>query len=369
MENSDFTMDQHSGSGSSSPTLNSSSPSSDVSEFKTCFGCQQPIIDEIRLRVAPDLEWHAACLVCAECQLLLDENCTCFIKNEKTYCKKDYVKLFGVSCSACRQPINKTDYIMRARDQVYHSKCFSCFKCDVTLPPGEQFGFHEGRLYCKTDYNTAQQDKLTSSDHSSIENGDNNQRRIQPTGSRTTKRSNSEKGPRVRTVLSEQQLQTLRTVYGTNPRPDALLKEHLVEITGLSPRVIRVWFQNKRCKDKKKMIHAQEQARQQAIHGGPTNIPPLTPQTPLTPDSISPHHSMSAFTYPPSNYEPISTQPSVSPIATYHQHNPAYNSPTETLAHFDINVDYSSQNLTQVEHHQTYVHASAGNSTQVTPYF
>ncbi len=29
------------------------------------------------------------------------------------------------------------------------------------------------------------------------------------------------------------------------------MKEQLVEMTGLSPRVIRVWFQNKRCKDKK----------------------------------------------------------------------------------------------------------------------
>ena len=79
-----------------------------------------------------------------------------------------------------------------------------------------------------------------------------------------TKRSNSDKGPRVRTVLSEQQLQTLRTVYASNPRPDALLKEHLVEITGLSPRVIRVWFQNKRCKDKKKAIQA-EAARLQSL--------------------------------------------------------------------------------------------------------
>ena len=72
-----------------------------------------------------------------------------------------------------------------------------------------------------------------------------------------------DKGPRVRTVLSEQQLQTLRTVYAGNPRPDALLKEHLVELTGLNPRVIRVWFQNKRCKDKKRAIQAEAIARQQ----------------------------------------------------------------------------------------------------------
>ena len=38
-----------------------------------------------------------------------------------------------------------------------------------------------------------------------------------------------------------------------NPRPDALMKEQLTEMTGLSQRVIRVWFQNKRCKEKKRM--------------------------------------------------------------------------------------------------------------------
>merc|ERR1711953_680791 len=59
---------------------------------------------------------------------------------------------------------------------------------------------------------------------------------------------------RVRTVLTEKQLSLLKSCYSANPRPDALMKEQLVEMTGLSPRVIRVWFQNKRCKDKKKHI-------------------------------------------------------------------------------------------------------------------
>lgn len=62
----------------------------------------------------------------------------------------------------------------------------------------------------------------------------------------------SERSTRVRTVLSESQLHMLQTCYSANPRPDALMKEQLVEMTGLSPRVIRVWFQNKRCKDKKR---------------------------------------------------------------------------------------------------------------------
>lgn len=73
----------------------------------------------------------------------------------------------------------------------------------------------------------------------------------QPQNESSTKRK-ADRPTRVRTVLNEKQLHTLRTCYNANPRPDAMMKEQLVEMTGLSPRVIRVWFQNKRCKDKKK---------------------------------------------------------------------------------------------------------------------
>lgn len=81
--------------------------------------------------------------------------------------------------------------------------------------------------------------------------------------SRKDKKKDKSKTTRIRTVLNEKQLHTLRTCYNANPRPDALMKEQLVEMTGLSPRVIRVWFQNKRCKDKKKQILV-KQLQQQA---------------------------------------------------------------------------------------------------------
>ncbi|CAF0816606.1 unnamed protein product [Brachionus calyciflorus] len=78
----------------------------------------------------------------------------------------------------------------------------------------------------------------------------------------------SHKPARIRTVLNEKQLHTLRACYGANPRPDALMKEQLVEMTGLNPRVIRVWFQNKRCKDKKKnmLVRPDHMQQQQSQH-------------------------------------------------------------------------------------------------------
>lgn len=85
-------------------------------------------------------------------------------------------------------------------------------------------------------------------------------------GGGNNKVSSDGKPTRVRTVLNEKQLHTLRTCYAANPRPDALMKEQLVEMTGLSPRVIRVWFQNKRCKDKKRAILMKQQLQQEKVN-------------------------------------------------------------------------------------------------------
>ena len=56
------------------------------------MGCGEKILDQFILRVAPNLEWHAACLKCSECNLHLDENNTCYVRAGVIYCKEDYLR-------------------------------------------------------------------------------------------------------------------------------------------------------------------------------------------------------------------------------------------------------------------------------------
>jgi insulin gene enhancer protein ISL-1 len=102
-----------------------------------CVGCGGQIHDQYILRVAPDLEWHAACLKCQECQQFLDESCTCFVRDGKTYCKRDYVRLFGTKCDKCGNSFSKNDFVMRAKTKIYHIECFRCSACTRQLIPGE----------------------------------------------------------------------------------------------------------------------------------------------------------------------------------------------------------------------------------------
>jgi len=71
-----------------------------------CSGCGSPILDQFILRVAPDLEWHASCLKCADCGLMLEEMRTCFVRDGKTYCKMDYLR-FDCRAVPRRQKISR----------------------------------------------------------------------------------------------------------------------------------------------------------------------------------------------------------------------------------------------------------------------
>ncbi|OCU02546.1 hypothetical protein XELAEV_18008307mg [Xenopus laevis] len=129
-----------------------------------CVGCGNQIHDQYILRVSPDLEWHAACLKCAECSQYLDESCTCFVRDGKTYCKRDYIRLYGIKCAKCNIGFSKNDFVMRARSKVYHIECFRCVACSRQLIPGDEFALREDGLFCRADHDVVERASLGVSD-------------------------------------------------------------------------------------------------------------------------------------------------------------------------------------------------------------
>nr|QFQ66900.1 ISL1-like protein [Hofstenia miamia] len=250
------------------PTMHQNS-----SRYSLCVGCGGLIHDQFILRVAPDLEWHAKCLRCAACKGTLDDSTSCYVKDGKTYCRKDYFELFSVKCAECKLAFEKTDFIMKAANKIFHVECFRCGICNRQLLPGDEFALRKDGIYCREDSENLDKNgnSFSEENHEQAELspdsclGDDRCGCKQEEKVHTKEKKGKDGKPtRVRTVLNEKQLHTLRTCYNANPRPDALMKEQLTEMTALSPRVIRVWFQNKRCKDKKRSL-AMKQIHQMQV--------------------------------------------------------------------------------------------------------
>ncbi|KAL7838032.1 hypothetical protein AOLI_G00264360 [Acnodon oligacanthus] len=189
------------------------------SDIPVCAGCSQPIVDRFILKVL-DRHWHSKCLKCSDCQSQLTEKC--FTRGDSVYCKEDFFKRFGTKCAACQQGIPPTQVVRRAQDFVYHLHCFACIVCKRQLATGDEYYLMEdSRLVCKADYETAKQREADS----------------------TAKRP--------RTTITAKQLETLKNAYNNSPKPARHVREQLSSETGLDMRVVQVWFQNRRAKEKR----------------------------------------------------------------------------------------------------------------------
>ncbi|KAM4774256.1 LIM/homeobox protein Lhx4 isoform 2-T2 [Cyanocitta cristata] len=191
-----------------------------VQQIPQCAGCNQHILDKFILKVL-DRHWHSSCLKCADCQMQLADRC--FSRAGSVYCKEDFFKRFGTKCTACQQGIPPTQVVRKAQDFVYHLHCFACIICSRQLATGDEFYLMEdGRLVCKEDYETAKQNDDTEAG-----------------------------AKRPRTTITAKQLETLKNAYKNSPKPARHVREQLSSETGLDMRVVQVWFQNRRAKEKR----------------------------------------------------------------------------------------------------------------------
>ncbi|KAK3088041.1 hypothetical protein FSP39_013846 [Pinctada imbricata] len=265
-----------------------------------CAGCGVRILERHYL-LAVDKQWHTHCLKCSECKIRLDSELTCFSRDGNIYCKEDYYRRFAVKrCSRCGLGITANELVMRAKDYVYHLQCFTCASCNKTLTTGDQFGMKENLVYCRHDYEILFQGeffpvmnpgipcgpgphipfyngvgtgvqkgrprkrKNLSLDHHDvcppgmgIGHGDGPDRggdmlRQDGYGSQPPPRQK-----RVRTSFKHHQLRTMKSYFALNHNPDAKDLKQLAQKTGLSKRVLQVWFQNARAKYRRNLLKSE----------------------------------------------------------------------------------------------------------------
>ncbi|XP_073821200.1 lim3 homeobox protein isoform X2 [Musca autumnalis] len=198
-----------------------------LSTIPKCGGCHELILDRFVLKVL-ERTWHAKCLQCSECHAQLNDKC--FARNGQLFCKEDFFKRYGTKCSACDMGIPPTQVVRRAQDNVYHLQCFLCTICSRTLNTGDEFYLMEDRkLVCKRDYEEAKAKGLYLD--GSLDGDQPNKR--------------------PRTTITAKQLETLKTAYNNSPKPARHVREQLSQDTGLDMRVVQVWFQNRRAKEKR----------------------------------------------------------------------------------------------------------------------
>ena len=202
-----------------------------------CEGCGRRIQDRFLMRVGAG-SWHESCLACLVCGATLHHSCYC--RDGKLYCKQDYDRMFAAKCARCMERVLPHELVMRAQHAVFHLHCFSCVACLQPLQKGEQFVLRANQLFCRPDFEKEMYllQQASPSDEDLL---DENSR---PRDGR--------RGPkRPRTILTSAQRRQFKASFEVSPKPCRKVREALAKDTGLSVRVVQVWFQNQRAKMKK----------------------------------------------------------------------------------------------------------------------
>ncbi|KAF6036025.1 LHX9 [Bugula neritina] len=139
-----------------------SSPLLSMIDDRGCAGCGEDISEKYFL-FALDRKWHDSCLKCYICSKLLETEGSCYVKDSRIYCKKDYFLKFGMQkCCRCHEPIQSGEMVMRAQSNVFHVQCFTCHVCNCRLHTGDHFGVCDDKIFCRLDFEQLQYEALHS---------------------------------------------------------------------------------------------------------------------------------------------------------------------------------------------------------------
>ena len=297
-----------------------------------CHSCRQTILDQSLVK-AGGFYLHEACMQCAACAEPLDS--TCYMLNGSVYCKADYTKLIVPSCSGCSGAFAQDEEVHTIGGASYHLACFSCSVCSTRLEKGMKMGRdHQGHLLCEQDF-VAGIENFTAASEDTIQrttsledlDEDKEENVFPDSPEKSDKDDDSDKendddkkegkdgkrrGPR--TNITSKQLEILKNVFNASPKPTRMMREQLAKDTGLSMRVIQVWFQNKRSKEKR--MH------QLRFMAGPHHPMHHSPEHYLMSPPFS-HHQQTFMPPSPHQQTFLPSSPLYHPASSPHQAFPA----------------------------------------------
>ncbi|KAL4617448.1 LIM/homeobox protein Lhx5-like [Arapaima gigas] len=236
--------------------------------MERCAGCEQPILERFLLSVL-DKVWHGRCVRCSDCRCRLTDRC--FSRDGRIYCRNDFFRRFGTKCAGCWQVVFPSDLVRRVREKVFHLNCFTCAACSKQINTGEEmYIIDENKFVCKEDYlksRTVKEMSINSEESLSPDTHDDTEdepketdmsassdKEVNETQNEYQNLCPKRRGPR--TTIKAKQLEMLKAVYASATKPSRHVREQLAQKTGLNMRVIQVWFQNRRSKDRRMKLYS-----------------------------------------------------------------------------------------------------------------
>ncbi|XP_058789626.1 LIM/homeobox protein Lhx5 isoform X2 [Phymastichus coffea] len=234
-----------------------------------CGGCSQGINPSDLVRKARDKVFHLNCFTCLVCRKQMSTGEELYVLDDNTFvCKEDYLSgktlpighhmhgRHGADSLMGSGSEDEEDETSNAAHQ--HSGAVGVTHLGVhsmgSGGPGEQVVGSQGDLPLGNDPCKQEDSEDQGSLDGDPETRDSQTENKSPDGGAgggggDGGAGSKRRGPR--TTIKAKQLEILKTAFSQTPKPTRHIREQLAKETGLPMRVIQVWFQNKRSKERR----------------------------------------------------------------------------------------------------------------------